>query len=238
MSPRSGTHLRLGAVDVQYRDALSRYSIQTRRVGSAHGECWARPAAPFSDQPGETDAPSLAGGRCVRASPDRPHRSPPADTSVRPRRLPTPRPPQPGDAIRFPDRGRQRPECLSPLSGRPTASSTWLLVGADAGHGSLEPADGHDDPARGRHSPRGEPLCTALPRNPRERAAPPESANAFPCHCFPYPNLLNALWRDAVNRPSAYPYAGTDFVRGFKALEARIGQYLGAAPSTAPSSST
>jgi LCP family protein required for cell wall assembly len=66
-----------------------------------------------------------------------------------------------------------------------------------------------------------------IPRNLENVPLPPESANAFPCHCFPYPNLLNALWRDAVNRPAAYPYAGSDFSRGFSALEGAIGQYLG-----------
>jgi LCP family protein required for cell wall assembly len=66
-----------------------------------------------------------------------------------------------------------------------------------------------------------------IPRNLENVPLPPESANAFSCHCFPYPNLLNALWRDAVNRPGAYPYAGSDFVRGFSALEGAVGQYLG-----------
>jgi LCP family protein required for cell wall assembly len=66
-----------------------------------------------------------------------------------------------------------------------------------------------------------------IPRNLENVPLPPEAADAFPCHCFPYPNLLNGLWRDAYNRPSAYPYAGTPFVRGFKALEGAIGQYLG-----------
>jgi len=73
----------------------------------------------------------------------------------------------------------------------------------------------------------GRAVMYGLPRNLENVPLPPESANAFACHCFPYPNLLNALWRDAVNRPSAYPYSGTDFVRGFKALEGAIGQYLG-----------
>jgi LCP family protein required for cell wall assembly len=73
----------------------------------------------------------------------------------------------------------------------------------------------------------GRSVMYGIPRNLENVPLPPESANAFPCHCFPYPNLLNALWRDAVNRPSAYPYAGSDFSRGFSALEGAIGQYLG-----------
>jgi LCP family protein required for cell wall assembly len=73
----------------------------------------------------------------------------------------------------------------------------------------------------------GRSVMYGIPRNLENVPLPPESANAFPCHCFPYPNLLNALWRDAVNRPSAYPYTGSDFARGFKALEGAVGQYLG-----------
>jgi LCP family protein required for cell wall assembly len=73
----------------------------------------------------------------------------------------------------------------------------------------------------------GRAVMFGIPRNLENVPLPPEAANAFECHCFPYPNLLNGLWRDAVNRPKAYPYAGSDFVRGFKALEGAIGQYLG-----------
>jgi len=73
----------------------------------------------------------------------------------------------------------------------------------------------------------GKAVMYGIPRNLENIPLPPEAASANPCHCFPYPNLLNALWLDAVRRPTAYPYAGTDFVRGFKAMEGAVGEYLG-----------
>jgi LCP family protein required for cell wall assembly len=101
-----------------------------------------------------------------------------------------------------------------------------LLVGVDQGVGrwSLRPDTMillQVELASGRSAMYG------IPRNLENVPLPPEAANAFSCHCFPYPNLLNGLWRDAVNRPKAYPYPGSDFSRGFKALEGAIGQYLG-----------
>jgi len=220
-----GTHLALGAVDVQYRDALS--SIFNPDAPSWFGGNGDLPsgetAAPFSDQPGETDAPSLAAGG-ASGSPTAPT-SPTADTSGSAAPLPTPGPTT-GDGIPiFP---------IEDVSGPNASPSEWaadgklnvLLVGADAGTGRWSLRTDtmillEVDIASGRA------VMYGIPRNLENVPLPPESANAFPCHCFPYPNLLNALWRDAVNRPSAYPYAGSDFVRGFKALEGAIGQYLG-----------
>ena len=120
------------------------------------------------------------------------------------------------------------------VSGPNTPPEQWaadgylnvLLVGVDQGVGrwSLRPDTMillQVELASGRSAMYG------IPRNLENVPLPPEAANAFSCHCFPYPNLLNGLWRDAVNRPKAYPYPGSDFVRGFKALEGAIGQYLG-----------
>jgi len=101
-----------------------------------------------------------------------------------------------------------------------------LLVGADQGVGrwSLRPDTMillEVDLATGRAALYG------LPRNLENVPLGAEAANAYPCHCFPYPNLLNALWLDAVNKPNAYPYPGTAFVRGFKALEGAVGALTG-----------
>jgi polyisoprenyl-teichoic acid--peptidoglycan teichoic acid transferase len=101
-----------------------------------------------------------------------------------------------------------------------------LLVGADSGVGRWSLRTDtmillEVDIASGRAAMYG------IPRNLENVPLGPEAADAYACHCFPYPNLLNALWRDAVNKPKSYPYPGTDFVRGFKALEGAIGAYLG-----------
>lgn len=101
-----------------------------------------------------------------------------------------------------------------------------LMVGADQGAGrwSLRPDTMillEVDIATGRAAMYG------IPRNLENVPLGPEAANAFPCHCFPYPHLLNALWLDAVSRKAAYPYPGTDFVRGFRALEGAVGALAG-----------
>jgi LCP family protein required for cell wall assembly len=115
-----------------------------------------------------------------------------------------------------------------------TAPAQWrddgylnvLLVGADSGVGRWSLRTDtmillEVEIATGRSAMYG------IPRNLENIPLGAEAANAYPCHCFPYPNLLNALWRDAVNKPKSYPYAGSDFARGFKALEGAIGAYLG-----------
>lgn len=114
----------------------------------------------------------------------------------------------------------------SPAEWRSDGYLNVLLVGIDQGVGrwSLRPDTMillHVQISTGKAAMYG------VPRNLENIPLPPEAANAYPCHCFPYPNLLNALWLDAVRRPAAYPYPGSDFARGFKALEGAIGQYLG-----------
>ncbi|MGA2512053.1 MAG: LCP family protein [Candidatus Limnocylindrales bacterium] len=101
-----------------------------------------------------------------------------------------------------------------------------LLVGADQGVGrwSLRPDTMillEVDIATGRAAMYG------IPRNLENVPLGAAAANAYPCHCFPYPNLLNALWLDAVSKPGLYPYPGSDFVRGFKALEDAVGTLAG-----------
>ncbi|MGA2512832.1 MAG: LCP family protein [Candidatus Limnocylindrales bacterium] len=220
-----GTHLALGAVDVQYRDTLS--SIFNPNAPSWFGGNGDLPsgqtAAPFSNEPGATDVPATPSASPGLA--ESPSGSPAGSAPGSPFVLPTPGPTTAAGIPIFP---------VEDVSGPDTPSSEWaadgklnvLLVGADSGVGRWSLRTDtmillEVDIASGRA------VMYGLPRNLENVPLPPESANAFACHCFPYPNLLNALWRDAVNRPSAYPYSGTDFVRGFKALEGAIGQYLG-----------
>jgi LCP family protein required for cell wall assembly len=220
-----GTHLALGAVDVQYRDTLS--SIFNPNAPSWFGGNGDLPsgqtAAPFSNEPGATDVPATPSASPGLA--ESPSGSPAGSAPGSPFVLPTPGPTTAAGIPIFP---------VEDVSGPDTPSSEWaadgklnvLLVGADSGVGRWSLRTDtmillEVDIASGRA------VMYGLPRNLENVPLPPESANAFACHCFPYPNLLNALWRDAVNRPSDYPYSGTDFVRGFKALEGAIGQYLG-----------
>jgi len=220
-----GTHLALGAVDVQYRDTLS--SIFNPDAPSWFGGNGNLPSgqtvAPFTNDPGATDAP-VAPSASVAVT-GSPFGSAAVSPSGSPFVLPTPGATT-ADAIPI--------FSIEDVSGPNAPPSEWaadgklnvLLVGADAGVGRWSLRTDtmillEVDIASGRA------VMYGIPRNLENVPLPPESANAFPCHCFPYPNLLNALWRDAVNRPSAYPYAGTDFVRGFKALEGAVGQYLG-----------
>lgn len=215
-----GTHVAVGAVGLQYRDTLA--SIFNPDAPSwfgggnlASGET----IAPFTDQSGATDAPATP--------------TPSAGLDASPTATPV------GSPTPLPTAGPTTEDGIpifqvDNVSGANTPPSAWaidgklnvLLVGADEGVGRWSLRTDtmillEVDIATGRS------VMYGIPRNLENVPLPPESANAFPCHCFPYPNLLNALWRDAVNRPSAYPYEGSDFVRGFKALEGAIGQYLG-----------
>lgn len=223
-----GTHLAFGAVTVEARDQLA-------CIFNPDAPCWfggngnlaAGETAPaFPDQSAATDAPTSSATIPASASETAsdsglaglsPSDSPPAP--------PTPGPTTAAGIPIFP---------IENVSGPNTPPSEWaadgklnvLLVGADAGVGRWSLRTDtmillEVDIASGRS------VMFGIPRNLENVPLPPESANAFPCHCFPYPNLLNALWRDAVNRPAAYPYAGSDFSRGFSALEGAIGQYLG-----------
>ena len=219
-----GTHLALGAVTIEYRDALG-------CVFNVDAPCWfggngnlasGETAAAFSNDPGATDAPAASATPTASASGSSLPSSSPSDTPTPP---PTAGPTTAAGIPIFP---------VENVSGPNSPPSEWaadgklnvLLVGADEGVGRWSLRTDtmillEVDIATGRS------VMYGIPRNLENVPLPPESANAFPCHCFPYPNLLNALWRDAVNRPGAYPYAGSDFVRGFSALEGAIGQYLG-----------
>ena len=218
-----GTHFAVGAVDVQYRDLLGSVfnpngnpNMFPNNVGLASGET----IAPYTDQPA-TDAP----GEVAIASATTGGQSSASVTATESGPAPTAGPTT-GDGIPvFP---------VENVSGPNTAPSEWaadgklniLLAGVDEGVGRWSLRTDtmillEVDIASGRS------VMYGMPRNLENVPLPPEAADAFPCHCFPYPNLLNALWRDAVNRPAAYPYSGTSFVRGFKALEGAVGQYLG-----------
>ena len=226
-----GTHVALGAVAVGYRDSLA-------CVFNADAPCWfggngnlsaGETAGAFPNESAATDAPVPSGSAAAGVS-GAPSVSPGAGgRSDGPSDSPPPAPtpgPTPADGIPiFP---------IEYVGGANTPPSQWaadgklnvLLVGADAGAGRWSLRTDtmillEVDIATGRS------VMYGIPRNLENIPLPPAAADAFPCHCFPYPNLLNALWRDAVNRPSAYPYSGTDFARGFAALEGAIGQYLG-----------
>ena len=193
----TGTHAVLGAVDVQAQNTI---------------HCVFNPDAPCSFQGGG----NLAPGETLPA-----YTPEPTDT-----------PAVPGDtAAPLPSLPEYAAPTLPPVAG---GSTGWaadgklvlLMVGADQGVGrwSLRPDTMivlEVDIASGRAAMYG------LPRNLENVPLGPEAANAYPCHCFPYPNLLNALWLDAVSKPKAYPYKGSDFVRGFKALEGAAGALTG-----------
>jgi LCP family protein required for cell wall assembly len=220
-----GTHVALGAVTVEYRDQLSCvFNVDAPCWFGGNGNLSAGETAPaFPDQSGATDAPTASASATVAPSDSGLESSGPSGS-------PTPAAPTPGpttaDGIPvFP---------IEYVGGPNTPPSDWakdgmlnvLLIGADAGVGRWSLRTDtmillEVDIASGRS------VMYGIPRNLENIPLPPAAANAFPCHCFPYPNLLNALWRDAVNRPSAYPYSGSDFARGFTALEGAIGQYLG-----------
>ncbi len=220
-----GTHLALGAVDVQYRDTLSSiFNPDAPSWFGGNGNLGAgETIAPYADQSGATDAPDATPSATTASA--WPGGSPSPTPAGTPTPLPTPGPTT-GDGIPI--------FAVDNVSGPNTPPSAWaadgklnvLLVGADEGVGRWSLRTDtmillEVDIATGRS------VMYGIPRNLENVPLPPESADAYPCHCFPYPNLLNALWRDAVNRPAAYPYSGTDFVRGFKALEGAIGQFLG-----------
>jgi LCP family protein required for cell wall assembly len=218
-----GTHLTFAALDVADSNLLA-------SAFNPNGPGWfgdpnlapGETAPAFSDDPGMTDAPvtdapsasvtvtSAASASATTAASD-PVATPGATTTT-------------GIPI-FPvdtNVGANTP----PAQWRDDGFLNVLLVGADSGVGRWSLRTDtmillEVEISTGRSAMYG------IPRNLENVPLGPEAANAFSCHCFPYPNLLNALWRDAVNRPKAYPYPGTDFVRGFKALEGAIGAYLG-----------
>jgi LCP family protein required for cell wall assembly len=227
-----GTHLAFVAVDVAYRDALtSVFNPDAPGWFGGNGNLASgETAAPLIDQPGATDAPDVSPFATASVSPG---------SSGSPGVLGSPSPSPAGSRILLPTPGPTTGDgipifAVENVSGPNTPPTEWaadgklnvLLVGVDEGVGRWSLRTDtmillEVDIASGRS------VMYGIPRNLENVPLPPESANAFPCHCFPYPNLLNALWRDAVDRPSAYPYTGSDFARGFEALEGAIGQYLG-----------
>lgn len=213
----AGTHLAVATVGVQYRDSLS-------CIFNEDAPCW---FGSGNLEPGETAPPVV-----TEDTPMPDQTLPPyvaVETFHPSMAIPsieiTPGPETADGIPIFPIENAGGPN-TPPEQWRDDGFLNLLLVGADSGVGrwSLRPDTMillQVEISSGRAAMYG------IPRNLENVPLPPESANAFPCHCFPYPNLLNGLWRDAVNRPSAYPYPGSDFVRGFKALEGAIGQYLG-----------
>ena len=226
-----GTHAAFGAVDVQIRDALG-------CTFNTDAPCWfgggnvaaGETLPPLPDSTGQLDTSATPGGS-DSADPTTTSgaSSNTATSTAGGSAAPTPvitAGPTTGTGIPiFP---------ADVVSGPNTTPAQWsddgylnvLLIGIDQGVGrwSLRP---DTTILLQVQISSGKAAMYGIPRNLENIPLPPEAANAYPCHCFPYPNLLNALWLDAVRRPAAYPYAGSDFVRGFKAYEGAIGQYLG-----------
>ena len=68
----------------------------------------------------------------------------------------------------------------------------------------------------------GRAALFGIPRNMVNVPLPPESANAFPCRCFP--NLLNGLYVYAMGHPTQFP--GGD-ARGFRAVTGAVQELVG-----------
>jgi LCP family protein required for cell wall assembly len=222
----TATHVVVGAVGLEYRDQLLGcvFNPDVPCWFGGNGDLAAGETAPpvvSDDTPAvdlatSTPTPTLNATDSGTPAPSSSFTFPPAPTPGKNGSVPIPVYP------------------IENVSGPNTPPSQWqadgylnvLLVGADQGVGrwSLRP---DTMILLEVQISTGKAVMYGIPRNIENVPLPPESANAYPCHCFPYPNLLNGLWRDAVNKPKSYPYAGTDFARGFKALEGAIGQYLG-----------
>jgi LCP family protein required for cell wall assembly len=223
-----GTHAAFGAVDVQIRDALG-------CAFNTDAPCWfgggnvaaGETLPPLPDSTGQLDEsatpdasgsadPTGTAGATATATAAGSATATPVITAG----------PTTGAGIPiFPVEAVSGPN-TTPAQWRDDGYLNVLLVGIDQGVGrwSLRP---DTTILLQVQISTGKAAMYGIPRNLENIPLPPEAANANPCHCFPYPNLLNALWLDAVRRPAAYPYAGSDFVRGFKAYEGAIGQYLG-----------
>jgi LCP family protein required for cell wall assembly len=228
-----GTHVAVGAVDVQIRDAIS-------CTFNSDAPCWfgsgnvaaGETLPPLPDSTGALDptgSPEPTGSIAGPTGSDDPSASPSTSVDPTPTWSPTPvvtaGPTLANGLPVFPVENVSGPN-TPPEQWRDDGYLNVLLVGIDQGVGrwSLRP---DTTILLQVQIATGKAAMYGIPRNLENIPLPPEAANANPCHCFPYPNLLNALWLDAVRRPSAYPYPGSDFVRGFKALEGAIGQYLG-----------
>ena len=152
----------------------------------------------------------------------------------------TPSTPAPGSSL---------PPIVFPTSTLPPASgiaNNWdadgylnvLLIGADSGAGR---ADMRTDTMMLMQVKiaTGQAALYGIPRNLFNVPLPPQWQDAWSCHCFyGYQGsaagggnyMLNALWQWAAWRaPDKFPGTGatTDFERGFKVLEATVGQMTG-----------
>ena len=219
-----GAHVALGALVVEYRDVLS--SAFNHDAPSWFGSgnlASGETLPPLSTGSGALDDPTASASPTTSGSMP----STVASATVVPSSslpLVTPAPTTAaGIPIFTPEQiGANTP----PEQWRDDGYLNVLLVGIDQGVGrfSLRP---DTNILLQVQIATGKAVMYGIPRNLENIPLPPEAANANPCHCFPYPHLLNELWLDAVRRPAAYPYAGSDFVRGFKAMEGAVGQYLG-----------
>ncbi len=144
--------------------------------------------------------------------------------------------------------GSSLPPIVYPTSSLPPATdvaNNWdadgylnvLLVGADAGAGR---ADMRTDTMMLLQVKiaTGQAAMYGIPRNLFNVPLPPQWQDAWPCHCFyGYQGspagggnyMLNALWQWADWRaPDKFPLPGaTPWERGFKVLEATVGQMTG-----------
>jgi len=145
--------------------------------------------------------------------------------------------------------GSSQAPIVYPASSLPPASgvaTNWdadgylnvLLVGADAGAGR---ADMRTDTMMLMQVKiaTGQAALYGIPRNLFNVPLPPQWQDAWSCHCFfGYQGsladggnyMLNALWQWAAWRaPDKFPGTGatSDFERGFKVLEATVGQMTG-----------
>ncbi len=113
-----------------------------------------------------------------------------------------------------------------------------LLVGADAGGGRADMRTDTMMLMQVKIST-GQAALYGIPRNLFNVPLPPQWQDAWACHCFyGYSGaaasggnyMLNALWQwGAWRAPEKFPGTGatTDFERGFKVLEATVGQLTG-----------
>ena len=145
--------------------------------------------------------------------------------------------------------GSSLPPIVYPISSLPPATgvaNNWdadgylnvLLIGADSGAGR---ADMRTDTMMLLQVKiaTGQAALYGIPRNLFNVPLPPQWQDAWSCHCFyGYQGspagggnyMLNALWQWAAWRaPDKFPNTGatTDFERGFKVLEATVGQMTG-----------
>ena len=135
------------------------------------------------------------------------------------------------------------PSSLPPAAG---VATNWdadgylnvLLIGADSGAGRADMRTDTMMVLQVKIST-GQAALYGIPRNLFNVPLPPQWQDAWPCHCFygyygqPASGgnyMINALWQWAAWRaPEKFPGTGatTDFERGFKVVEATVGELLG-----------